>query len=401
MKKSSVFMVLLLLAILVEAVVLIYDVFTPQPSAYQLDSQEITVISDTQESEQNDEVFGLDDFVETDGDAARADNSVGTSDEVAKTDSDDMVRFFTEENAMSEIKAELNAVKAEIKQSKVEDLLVNSIEDAANSADKQETGDATVASAEAVDEAVEDLHPEIKHEENLSALPAAEGRAKYQMAIIIDDVGLNNSFIKELTSFNKPLTVSLLPYGISSKHQAESLKNAGMEIMVHVPMMPHVPAALAPVTLSPEMDKTEVQKELTEMLDRFSGAGMVGVNNHMGSLFTEKSEPMNYVMEVLHKRGMYFLDSKTTAKSVCQQAAQKYGVPFIARDVFLDNENNYNYIMGQLSQAEKIARKKGYAVVIGHPRAQTLKAVRDWVETAGDKDFELVHLSVLVDKINR
>ena len=221
-----------------------------------------------------------------------------------------------------------------------------------------------------------------------------ENRAK--IAIVIDDLGLSVPFTKQIAQVKAPLTVSFLPYGASDKTQVNMLKDAGFEVMLHVPMMPHVPAALAPVTLSPEMDKAETQAELNKMLNRFEGTGMRGVNNHMGSLLTERVKNMGYVMEVLKKHGMYFLDSKTTGKSAAGKAAKEYGVAYIARDVFLDNKNEYNYIMGQFRQAEKVAEKNGQAVAIGHPYSQTLKVLQDWLKEADEKGFEVVHLSDLL-----
>lgn len=225
-----------------------------------------------------------------------------------------------------------------------------------------------------------------------------QSEKKAKIAIVIDDVGLNNSFVKQISQIKAPLTVSFLPYGASNKEQVTTLKNAGFEVMVHIPMMPHIPAALAPVTLSPEMDKAETQTELNKMIDRFEGTGISGVNNHMGSLLTERVKNMEYVMEVLKKRGMYFLDSKTTGKSMARKAADEYGVTYISRDVFLDNKKDYDYIMGQFHQTEKVAQKNGYAVAIGHPYSQTLKALQDWLKGADSRGFEVVHLSELVSK---
>ena len=107
---------------------------------------------------------------------------------------------------------------------------------------------------------------------------------------------------------------------------------------------------------------------------------------------------MEYVMEVLKQRGMFFLDSKTTSHSVCKKAAEQQGVPYIERDVFLDNENDYNYIMKQLQQAESVASKQGFSVVIGHPKAQTLKAIKDWAEDVEKRGFKLVRISELIKK---
>ena len=220
---------------------------------------------------------------------------------------------------------------------------------------------------------------------------------KKYIAIVIDDLGVSPQYTKDILSLKKPLTASFLPYAPANKKQVQQAKDAGFEVMLHVPMMPHHRAALAPVTLAPEMDKATVQKHLREFMKYYEGAGMKGANNHMGSEFTENAQSLGYVMEILKENGWFFLDSKTTGKSVGKQVATQYGVPYIARDVFLDNEEDYNYIMGQLQETENVAQKYGRAVAIGHPHKQTYLALKDWLATVEERGFVLVHLSDLIE----
>ena len=232
------------------------------------------------------------------------------------------------------------------------------------------------------------------------AVNKADESKKVQVAVVIDDLGLSVPFTNQMAEIKYPITVSFLPYGMSNKKQVMQLKNAGMEVMLHVPMMPRVPADLAPVTLSPKMSKAEIQEKLLTMMERFNDTGMQGINNHMGSAFTENREALSAVMEILKEKKMFFLDSVTTSRSVGRSVSREYGVPFVARDVFLDNERNYNYIMGQFRETERVARKKGYAIAIGHPYPQTLQALRDWLKQTEEKNIEVVPLSFLVNKLN-
>ena len=141
-----------------------------------------------------------------------------------------------------------------------------------NEAKEQET---TVV--ETVEEQAQEPQEVIENPQPITETnPLPETEKRDRVAVVIDDVGLSIPFIREIEQVKAPLTVSFLPYGASGKEQVMTLKNAGFEVLVHVPMMPHVPAALAPVTLSTEMDKEETQSELNKMLDRFDGTGMVG-----------------------------------------------------------------------------------------------------------------------------
>ena len=98
---------------------------------------------------------------------------------------------------------------------------------------------------------------------------------------------------------------------------------------------------------------------------------------------------------------MFFLDSKTTASSKGRELALEDKVDYAGRDVFLDNENDYDYIMKQLSTAERIAQSKGFAIAICHPKSQTYLVLRDWLAGLPQKSVELVPLSRIVKEINR
>ena len=132
-----------------------------------------------------------------------------------------------------------------------------------------------------------------------------------------------------------------------------------------------------PHALLTSYDKVAILNEMSWMLDRFSG--YVGVNNHMGSKFTADPERMAVVMQVMKARGLMFLDSRTSAKSVGYQEAQKFHVPAIERDVFIDDSNDTAKISKMLDRVEKVASKQGYAVAIGHPRDLTLEALNKWI----------------------
>ena len=120
----------------------------------------------------------------------------------------------------------------------------------------------------------------------------------------------------------------------------------------------------------------------------------------MGSKFTEDRRAMSDIMKVLAEHDLFFLDSKTTAKSVGQEVAKTYGVDYATRHVFLDNNNDKAYILGQLRATEKIAKKNGYAVAIGHPKSQTYVALKEWLPTLEEKGIKLVPMSEIVELRN-
>ncbi len=221
------------------------------------------------------------------------------------------------------------------------------------------------------------------------------------IAVVIDDMGINQKRTEDILTLKAPLTSSFLTYGRQLPAFAAKAKDAGHEVMIHTPMEPKIATDLAPDTLLVSMDQQQIEALFNEMLAKFEDIHVSGINNHMGSRFTENREKLGYVMAVLKQHGMFFLDSKTTAKSQGKSLAEEDGVDYVARDVFLDNENDYDYISGQLLKAEKIAQRKGFSIAICHPKSQTFPALKDWLETLKDKNLRLVHVSEIVQALNR
>ncbi|MCH7937292.1 MAG: divergent polysaccharide deacetylase family protein [Proteobacteria bacterium] len=129
-------------------------------------------------------------------------------------------------------------------------------------------------------------------------------------------------------------------------------------------------------------------------LDQFTG--YAGVNNHMGSRFTADMPGMVAVMEELKKRKLFFLDSITAGNSVARKAARKVGLPFAGRNVFLDHADDVEGITKRLAEVEKLAKRTGGAIAIGHPREATLKALVPWLKDIEKRGFKLVPLSSMV-----
>lgn len=219
------------------------------------------------------------------------------------------------------------------------------------------------------------------------------------IAIVIDDMGVSQKRTRDITSLHAPITASFLTYGRNLETQVQNALDAGQEVMVHTPMQAHSDVDTAPDVLTVDMSIEEVKAGLNAMLDKFHG--IKGINNHMGSRLTEDFDRMDAVMQVLKERGLFFLDSKTTAFSMAKKAARQNGVAYATRHVFLDNENNVDYINKQLDIAERIAHRNGYAVAIGHPKTGTYKALKEWLPKLGEKQLKLVPLSEIVDVLHK
>jgi len=214
------------------------------------------------------------------------------------------------------------------------------------------------------------------------------------LAVVIDDLGMNRRAAAALNRLPAPLTLAFLPYATKLDEQAQAARAAGHELLVHVPMEPRGREWPGPNALTSELTPDQLVAQLGSQLDSFRG--FVGINNHMGSLLTADPERMAIVMAELRRRGLLFLDSRTTPQSVAGRQAARMGVPYAERDVFIDNQLDLEAVLAQLARAERIAAQHGHAVVIGHPHEVTIEALEIWLPTLEARGIALVPISTIV-----
>ena len=216
------------------------------------------------------------------------------------------------------------------------------------------------------------------------------------IAVVIDDLGLNRRMTKEIVSLPAPLTASFMSYAEDLDSQTAAARQAGHELLVHTPMEPFNNDP-GPGALFLGMSDDEIRNRLGVMLDSFSG--YVGINNHMGSRFTSDRRSMDVVMEEVKKRGLLFLDSLTARHSKGKAAADAKGIPYAVRNVFLDNARKPSEVMKQLRLLERVAKRNGTAVGIGHPHRATAEALRLWIPEVQKRGFKLVPVSAVVRRL--
>lgn len=217
----------------------------------------------------------------------------------------------------------------------------------------------------------------------------------WKVAIVIDDAGLDHYRTARTIALPAPLTISFLTYGEGLIPQIRAARAAGHELMVHVAMQATSRTVdPGPDVLLRDIEPDEVLARLSRVLSKFDG--YVGINNHMGSLFTSDLPSMQIVLGELKRRGLLFLDSKTSHESVGGRVARAIGLPYAERDVFLDNEPVESKVGQQLAEVERVARAKGAAVAIGHPRDGTIEALAKWIPDARARGFVFVPVSQIV-----
>lgn len=227
--------------------------------------------------------------------------------------------------------------------------------------------------------------------------PNQEIASVARIAIVIDDLGIDQKRTRNTIGLEAPLTLAFLPYGYNLRQLSADAVTAGHELIVHLPMQPTVTNANpGPNALLRGLSGDEIRERIQWNLSQFEG--YVGINNHMGSEFSTWDEGMTVVLRELHDRGLFYLDSLTSPNSVARRVAAAEGIDILVRDVFLDNEAEPERVAERLAELERIARRRGFAIGIGHPYDATTEALSVWLPTLQGKGLKLVPLSQLRER---
>ena len=217
-----------------------------------------------------------------------------------------------------------------------------------------------------------------------------------RVSIVIDDLGRGLRNIDDLASLGIPLTYSVLPFETHTAKVVAELKRRGVEYLCHLPMEAKSGANPGPGALLAYMSHEQLQAATREALAAVPGA--VGVNNHMGSGMLPMENAMTSVLQILSQRGLYFLDSRTSADTVGYSLARHMGMRAAERQVFLDTVRDAAFIRAQFDSLLATARKRGGAIAIAHPYRETLDMLATAIPSARAEGFEFVTVSALLDQ---
>jgi polysaccharide deacetylase 2 family uncharacterized protein YibQ len=215
------------------------------------------------------------------------------------------------------------------------------------------------------------------------------------IAIVIDDAGVVQPRTRRASELPAPITIAFIPYGDNLEKQARYARSRGHELLLHIPMEPSIAGAdPGHNALLTSLSQDEIMRRFRWALDRFDG--YVGVNNHMGSKFMARADLVRPVLEEINARGLLFVDSRTDHRTVGTGLARDMGMPHATRNVFLDNDMDAVKIRAQLAELERVARRRGHAIAIGHPHDLTVEMLAEWIPEARRKGFILVPVSTIV-----
>lgn len=219
---------------------------------------------------------------------------------------------------------------------------------------------------------------------------------KAKIAIIIDDMGHQKNIAEQLMELGYPVAISVLPFLQHSQEVAEMAKEKGFTVLLHLPMQPQNsdtdPGKGAIFTT---MNEQEIRAKIVANLQNVPN--IVGVNNHMGSKATEDDRIMEIVLTELKERNLFFVDSMTTPHSVGYKLSKEMGLKTAQRNVFLDNEQDVNYIRNQVVILKDLALDSGSAIAIGHPYCNTVSVLKEMDSILGREGVEIVRIEDLLE----
>ncbi len=229
-------------------------------------------------------------------------------------------------------------------------------------------------------------------------IPPARSEVIVRMAILLDDAGANYEIIERFLMDNQyPIAVAVLPYLQYSKEIAYAVSSYKKTLFLHLPMQPKSypttdPGEGALLVNMPEVIVKELTKRALDSFDVY----VDGVNNHMGSAFTEDREKMRQTLSVVKEYTDLFVDSKTSALSVAYDECVSQGMRCAMNNHFIDNQNDVNKIIEKLYEAAEYAKKHGEVLVIGHMRSKTLDALEIAIPILEDRKIIIVPIEQVI-----
>ncbi len=234
----------------------------------------------------------------------------------------------------------------------------------------------------------------------LSVTVYADGNSVPSISIIVDDLGYRFQDDIRALALPGPVAYAILPHGPHTARVSQIANARGKEVLLHQPMQAmDNNEYLGPGGLTLNMTREEFVQTLS--INMRNVPNLIGVNNHMGSLLTRHPGHMQWLMETLKLKGQIYIDSLTSDNSVAAEIAHENKLPYLTRDVFLDNKQNANYIRQQFKELIRVAKRKGSALGIAHPHTATVDVLNEMLVDVEQYGVSFIGIkSLLVKRTN-
>lgn len=218
-----------------------------------------------------------------------------------------------------------------------------------------------------------------------------------KLSIIIDDFGyFSGELLEKFLSLDKNISFSILPELPYSQEVMQKAYNQGRETIIHIPMEPisypqNDPGKNA---IFANLSEKKIEKRVKKYIKNLPLC--IGANNHMGSLAMQYRNVVTPVLKVLKENNLFFIDSRTTPKTIGYELAQEIGIPTYMIDFFLDTGTYSDRVSTKTKRLLELAKTQNEIVVISHCTLKSLKELKQILENIEDKNFKLVPISEIV-----
>ena len=228
--------------------------------------------------------------------------------------------------------------------------------------------------------------------------PFEKSRDRPRIAIIISSIGFNGRMTQAAIDELPPeITLALSPYANAIEGWTDGIRQSGHEMLLMVPMEPldYPLNDPGPHTLMTSLSANENLDRLYWLLSQTSG--YVGIINEMGSKFTADPDSIRPIMQDIQRRGIAFVDSRTTRFTLGAISAQEFGIPTAINSRYIDNDLSAAQIDRYLRELENTAQRSGFAVGIGRANPVTYKRLIEWAQTLDAKGIDLAPITAIIN----
>ncbi|HUV36227.1 MAG TPA: divergent polysaccharide deacetylase family protein [Patescibacteria group bacterium] len=219
-----------------------------------------------------------------------------------------------------------------------------------------------------------------------------------EIALIVDDFGyFDNRLVRGFLSLEIDFTISVIPGLKYSEKICRQAREAGKEVLCHLPMEPERGSddyGEIPL-IRVDMESGEIAGAIRDALG--TTPGVSGMNNHMGSRATADRRVMKAVLDVCRDADLFFIDSMTSPRSVVGDIAREVGVPSLSNDMFIDNKGEETRV--NMEKLLSVAARKGNALAIMHVRKDSLDDLRWFIQRAKREGVQFVTVSTLIERV--
>jgi polysaccharide deacetylase 2 family uncharacterized protein YibQ len=242
------------------------------------------------------------------------------------------------------------------------------------------------------------VSPDGRKPREVYARPFNNPYKRPMIAVIVTGLGLSEAAtIAAIQELPGEITLAFSPYAASRLNEwIELARAAGHEVLLSLPMEPdsYPLNDPGPHTLLTGLTPSENLQRLQWMLSRFTG--YVGVIDDQGARFTASESAMLPILGELGKRGLLYIDSRTTDHGLTPGLASRVGLPRGVNDRVIDDPATRLSIDARLAEVEEIAKRNGAAIALAFHYPVSIERLSAWVRDVEARGFVLAPVSAVV-----